>query len=73
MIYVSIMTVACSCCWLFDMSWPRMILAHLSGHWQHLQSVSLSLTLEQRKLTWVRSGPVGLNKNILPDNSILPA
>jgi hypothetical protein len=71
--YARIMIVAGSFCWLFDLSWPRMILAHSSGHWQHLQSSSVSLTVEQIKLTWVRIGPVGLNKNCLPDNSIVVA
>jgi len=71
--YARIMIVAGSFCWLFDLSWPRMILAHPSGHWQHFQSVSLFLTVEQTKLTWVRCGSVGLNKNSLPDNSIFVA
>jgi hypothetical protein len=70
---VRIMTVAGSCCRLFDLSFRRMILAHPSGHWQHLQSVSLPLTVEQIELTWVQSGPVGLNKNCLPDYSLLAA
>jgi hypothetical protein len=60
--FVSSMIVPCSCHILFELS-IEWSLHTRSEHWQHFQSVILSLAVGQiEHLPWVQNGPVGFEK-----------
>ena len=40
----------------------RVVLVHCTEHWQHFQSVSLSLAVGQTELTWAQNSPAGFEK-----------